>query len=231
MKKIITYLRFFWIAILLIIFSIICWYYLPENYNNFKGNLITSILGVGIAIFVAEGFKNINNHRRVKRNFGFLRLIVITYLKNQAQSFLDTANSFQDICDKEQAVNFIAVISSINEMGNTFDKSWLQLIYSQDFIDAIKTDEHFNKISDTILELLLFIASTTTLSVNARTLMLNNVTQLNEEATKMFISKAREFRTTLTKSVQNLQKYVNLLDQEMELFFQKNNVIYSEFER
>ena len=61
--------------------------------------------------------------------------------------------------------------------------------------------------------------------------MLNNVTQLNEEAAKMFITKAREFRTSLTKSAQDLQKYVNLLDQEMELFFRKNNVIYEEFER
>jgi len=231
MKKITTYLRFFWVAILLIIVSIICWYYLPENYNNFKSNLIASILGVGIAIFVAEAFKNINNHRRIKKNFGFLRLIVVPYLKNQAQNFVDTANSFQDICNKEQAINFIAVISSINEMSNAFDKSWLQLVFSQDFIDAIKTDEHFNKISHTILELLLFISSTTTLSANAKTLMLNNVTQLNEEAAKMFITKAREFRTSLTKSAQDLQKYVNLLDQEMELFFRKNNVIYEEFER
>ncbi len=231
MKKIIIYLKFFWVAILLFILSIICWYYLPENYNNFKGNLIASILGVGIAIFTAEGFKNINDHRRIKKNFGFLRLIVIPYLKNQTQNFIDTANGFQDICNKVQAVNFIAVISSINEMSNTFDKSWLQLIFSQDFIDAIKTDEHFNKISHTILELLLFISSTTTLSANAKTLMLNNVVQLDEEATKMFITKAREFRSALTKSAQDLQKYVNLLDQEMELFFRENNVIYQEFER
>lgn len=204
---------------------------MPENYNNFKGNLIASILGVGIAIFTAEGFKNINNHRRIKKNFGFLRLIVVPYLKNQTQNFVDTANTYQDICNKDQAINFIAIASHLNEMSNAFDKSWLQLVFSQDFIDAIKSDEHFNRVSHAILELLLFINATSTLSANAKTLMMNDVSHLDEQGVQMFIAKARGFRNTLTKSGQDLEKYVNLLDQEMELFFRNNNVTYEEFQR
>ncbi|MFA6464102.1 MAG: hypothetical protein WCV55_03805 [Candidatus Paceibacterota bacterium] len=231
MKKILIYLKFFWIAILLLIFSVFFWYYLPEDYSNFKGTLIASILGVGIAIFAAEGIKNLNNHRRIKKNFGFLRLIVIPFLKNQSQNFLDTANAYNDICNKEQAINFIVIIAQLNEMICSFDKSWLQLIFSQDFIDVIRSDEHFNRISHAILEFLLFINSTSTLSVNAKTLMMNRLDELDDRAAQMFITKAREFRNTLTKSAQDLQKYINLLDNEMDAFFKKNGVNYEEFER
>lgn len=225
------YLKFFWVAILLIFIAAICWQYIPVNFNNFRSGLISSILGVGIALFAAEGFKDLDNHKKIKKTFGLLRLVTIPYLKNQSENFIKTAVSYQDICTKEKAISFIALMSNLNEVEKTFDRSWLQMVLSQDFIDAIKSDDQFNKIAHAILELLLFIGAISTLSVNAKVLMMNDPSKLTEEQSMLFITKAKEFRNQLSESACSLQKYINQLDQEMEIFFLQNNVIYQEFER
>ena len=177
MRKIGIYLKYFWIPITLIIISVIGWFYILDTLGNFKVGLIASILGVGISIFTAESFKQINEYKRVKKTLGFLKLITIPYLKNQSENLTETMKLYQDICSITQAQSFLALVSNFDGVSLSFDKSWLQLIYSQDFIDAIKSDDQFNKLSNAVLEIQLFTKQLTAQSVNAKHLLMNDFTR------------------------------------------------------
>lgn len=231
MREIELYLKFFWPPLFLIIVAVASWFYIPESINNFQSGLVASILGIGISIFIAESFKRLNEHKRVKKTLGFLKLITIPYLKNQSANLLETIKFYQDICSIQCARAFLALIASLDSVSISFDKSWLQLVYSQDFIDAISSDDQFNKISNTILEILLFTKVLTAQSINARHLLVNDLTKLSEEETKFFLSRTKQIRNDLNEGVQKLQKYTDKLNDEVEKFFVQNVVKYEEVER
>ncbi len=231
MRKIEIYLKYFWIPITLIIISVICWFYILDTLGNFKVGLIASILGVGISIFTAESFKKISEYKRVKKTLGFLKLITIPYLKNQFENFIETITLYQDICSMAQAQSFLALVSNFDAVSLSFDKSWLQLIYSQDFIDAIDSDDQFNKLSNAILEIQLFTKQLTAQSVNAKHLLMNDFTKFGEKETDSFLSRAKQIRNDLNDSVQKLGKYTDKLNEEIDRFFSKSGVKHEEFDR
>jgi len=231
MRKIKIYLKYFWIPITLIVISVICWFYILDTLGNFKVGLIASILGVGISIFTAESFKKISEYKRVKKTLGFLKLITIPYLKNQSENFTETIRLYQDICSIAQAQSFLALVSNFDAVSLSFDKSWLQLIYSQDFIDAIDSDDQFNKLSNAILEIQLFTKQLTAQSVNAKHLLMNDFTKFGEKETDSFLSRAKQIRNDLNDSVQKLGKYTDKLNEEIDRFFSKSGVNHEEFER
>ncbi len=231
MRKLKLYLSFFWLPLLLIIIAAICWFYIPVGVNSFQSGLIASILGVGISIFAAESYKKLNEHKRVKKTLGFLKLITIPYLKNQSENLSETIKLYQDICSTPQAHAFLMLVANFDSVSISFDKSWLQLIYSQDFIDAISSGDQFNKISNTILEILLFTKVLTAQSINAKHLLANDLTKLSEEETKFFLTRTKQIRNDLNDSAQKLQKYTDKLNEEVERFFAKNAVRYEEIER
>lgn len=231
MRKIKIYLKYFWIPITLIVISVICWFYILDTLGNFKVGLIASILGVGISIFTAESFKKISEYKRVKKTLGFLKLITIPYLKNQSENFTETIKLYQDICSMAQAQSFLALVSNFDAVSLSFDKSWLQLIYSQDFIDAIDSDDQFNKLSNAILEIQLFTKQLTAQSVNAKHLLINDFTKFGEKETESFLSRAKQIRNDLNDSVQKLGKYTDKLNEEIDRFFSKSGVKHEEFER
>ena len=230
MRKIEIYLKYFWIPITLIIISVICWFYILDTLGNFKVGLIASILGVGISIFTAESFKKISEYKRVKKTLGFLKLITIPYLKNQFENFIETITLYQDICSMAQAQSFLALVSNFDAVSLSFDKSWLQLIYSQDFIDAIDSDDQFNKLSNAILEIQLFTKQLTAQSVNAKHLLMNDFTKFGEKETDSFLSRAKQIRNDLNDSVQKLGKYTDKLNEEIDRFFSKSGVKHEEFD-
>ncbi len=231
MRKAITYLKYFLVPIILIIISIICWFYISDNLGNFKTGLIASALGVGISIFTAESFKKINEHKRIKKTFGFLKLITIEYLKNQSENFSDTIKEYKDICSIAHAQRFLVLVSNFDSVSLSFDKSWLQLIYAQDFIDAINSDDHLNKLSRAILEVQLFIKQLAAQSVNAKHLLMNDFTQFNEKDTEYFLSRTKQIRSALDDSAIKLKKYTDQLNEEIDHFFAKTGVKHEEFER
>lgn len=145
MRKIKLYSNFFWVSAILIIISINCWLFIPETITAFKAGLIASILGVGISISVAEGYRQKTNHIRLKRTFGLLKLTTIPYLENEAEIILKTINQYNDICSIKEAQVFAILVNNFDIISSGFDKSWLQLVYSQDFVNAIKTDDQFEK--------------------------------------------------------------------------------------
>ncbi|MEI8270896.1 MAG: hypothetical protein WCG45_06035 [bacterium] len=202
-----------------------------DTLGNFKVGLIASILGVGISIFTAESFKKISEYKRVKKTLGFLKLITIPYLKNQSENFTETIRLYQDICSIAQAQSFLALVSNFDAVSLSFDKSWLQLIYSQDFIDAIDSDDQFNKLSNAILEIQLFTKQLTAQSVNAKHLLMNDFTKFGEKETDSFLSRAKQIRNDLNDSVQKLGKYTDKLNEEIDRFFSKSGVNHEEFER
>ncbi len=231
MRKIEVYLKYFWIPITLIIISVICWFYISDTLGNFKVGLVATVLGVGISIFTAESFKQISEYKRVKKTFGFLKLITIPYLKNQSENITDTMKSYQDVCSIIHAQSFLALVSNFDAVSLSFDKSWLQLIYSQDFIDAMKSDEQFSKLSNAVLEIQLFTKQLTAQSVNAKHLLMNDFTKFGEKETDIFLSRAKQIRNDLNVSAQKLEKYVDKLDEEINRFFSQNGVKHEEFDR
>lgn len=231
MRKIEVYLKYFLAPIILIIISIIFWFYIPGTLSNFKVSFIASVLGVGISIFTAESFKQINEYKRVKKTFGFLKLITIPYLKNQSENIADTMKLYQDICSITQAQSFLALVSNFDAVSLSFDKSWLQLIYSQDFIDAMRSDDQFSKLSNAVLEIQLFTKQLTAQSVNAKHLLMNDFTKFGEKETDIFLSRAKQIRNDLNISAQKLEKYTDKLNEEIDRFFSNSGVKHEEFDR
>lgn len=233
-RKILIYLNFFWLSLLLITIAIFWWFYIDQDgLSDFQIGLLSSILGVGIAITFNENRKSLIDHQRTKKTFGLLRLIIIPYLKNQSENIIETMKLYDDICSFDKSIAFIRLISEFNRISTDFDKNWLQLIYSQDFIDAIKSDNHFNKISNQIFEIMIFTKTITGCSINAKNLLdgLSDINVISEDNKIISIEKSKKIRNEILDVAQKLQKYADNLNNEITNFLEHNGVIYSEFER
>lgn len=231
MRKAKVYFQFFWLPLLLSSVGLFLWFYISDNLSDFKSTLIGAFLGISISLTTAESFKRLAEYKRVKKTFGFLELITIPYLKNQAQNLQDTVGQYQDICSIEQAASFLAICAHLNRVAVDFDKSWLRLVYSQEFLDAISNDEHFNKISHAIFEVLLFTKQLSAQSVNARSLLLNDIAHLTDTQKIDLIERSKNIRNNLKDSAEKLQKYTEKLKEEIRNFLDKTGALYSEFER
>lgn len=231
MRKVKVYFQFFWLPLLLSAVGLFLWFYISDNLSDFKSTLIGTFLGISISLAAAESFKRIAEHKRVKKTFCFLELITIPYLKNQAQNLQDTLGEYQDICSIEQAASFLAICAHLNRVAVDFDKSWLRLVYSQEFLDAISNDDHFNKISHAIFEVLLFTKQLSAQSVNARSLLLNDITHLTDTQKIDLIERSKNIRNNLKDSAEKLQKYTERLKEEIRNFLDKTGALYSELER
>lgn len=231
MRKVEIYFRFFWPSLILSAAGIFLWFYISDDLSNFKSTLIGAFLGISISLALANGFKRLGEHRRIKKTFGMLELITIPYLKNQSQNLRETVSQYQDICSIEQAASFLAICAHLDKVAINFDKSWLQLVYSQEFLDAISSDEHFNKISHAIFEVLLFTKQMSAQSVNAQSLLLNDISHLTDTQKSDLINRAKNIRNTLNDSAEKLQKYTEKLKEEIRNFLNETGSTYSEFER
>lgn len=231
MRKIKIYLKFFWLPLLLAIVAVIGWFYIPDDFSAFKSTLFGTFLGVGLTIATAEGFKSLTEHKRVKKTFGLLKLIAVPYIKNQAENLQETAKQYNDMCSIEQAASLFVHCAHLDRVAINFDKSWLQLIYSQDFLDSVKNDEHFNKIANAIFEVLLFLKQLSAQSINAQINLQNNLSGLSEEQKTQLIERARKMRDELIDNAAKLLTYSGKLDEEIMRFLNTSGVNYSEFER
>jgi hypothetical protein len=226
MRKIKLYFKLFWFSIVLAIISVGCWLYVPESIASFKAGLIASILGVGFSISVALGFGEIANHKRLKRTFGLLKLSAIPYLKNQAENMSETMNQYNDICTIEEAQVFAILVSNFDIISVSFDKSWLQLVYSQDFVSAIKTDDQFAKISSAIEEVLIFTSSLASQAVNAKKLLMSDAQKFSPAAQEVYLREIRKIRDSLKDSTNWLDKQTEKLDEEVTRFLHDNGAKY-----
>lgn len=214
MRKIKLYLKHFRIPILLLIISVILWYKIPANFDSFKNGLIASILGIGIAIFTAEGFKKINEHKRAKKTFGLLKIVTIPYLKGEAETTILYLDKYKDICDINKAKLFIFTSYNFIELLKIFDKSWLNLIYSQEFLDTIKKDSQLNKIANAISEVLL---STTNITKNSMNLQRwKNLESFQPKA----LDEIRRTRNEMEDSARKLLKFTERLENEIDEFLE-----------
>jgi hypothetical protein len=200
--------------------------------DNFRTALIASALGIGISIAFAEGFKKRDAHLRIKKTMGFLKLVTVPYLKNQADNLKETMRQYQDIDSLEKAYSLVKIASKFDSISNTFDKSWLNLVYSQDSIEGIN-DSEFNKMAHAIFELTLFTKNLTAASVNANKFLTfdYDTYKENETATAALVLQARELRDDLNEAASKLEKYTDKFNDELDRFFERNGVKYEEFDR
>lgn len=231
LRKLKTYLRFFWLPLLLAIIAILGWFYIQDNFSAFKSTLFGTLLGIGLTLATAEGFKNLTEYKRVKKTFGLLKLVTIPYIKNQADNLQETAKQYNDMCSIEQAASLFVHCAHLDRVATNFDKSWLQLIYSQDFLDSVKNDEHFNKIARAIFEVLLFLKQLSAQSINAQINLQNNLSGLSDNQKNDFIERARKMRDELVDNTTKLSKSHDELEEEIMRFFNGAGVNYSESER
>lgn len=231
LRKLKTYLRFFWCPLLLAIIAIMGWFYIPDNFSAFRSTLFGALLGVGLTLATANGFKGLTEYKRVKKTFGLLKLVTIPYIKNQVDNLQETAKQYNDICSIERAVSLFVNCAHFDRVATNFDKSWLHLIYSQDFLDSVKNDEHFNKIANAISEVLLFLNQLSAQSSNAQINLQNSLSGLSDDQKNDFIERAKKMRDELVYNAAKLSKYSDKLDEEIMRFLNIAGVNYSEFER
>jgi hypothetical protein len=229
MRKVKTYLRFFWPFLLLVLIAAVCWRYMP-NSDNFRTGLISSALGIGITISFAEGLKKRDSHLRMKKTMSMLKLVAIPYLKNCADNLKETLKGYQDICALNKAVSLAVLVSNFDDISKDFDKSWLGLVYSQDSIEAINDDE-FNKTANAIFELVLFTQVLAIQSINAKHMLANNISKFTDAEAVAFLEKAQQMRNDLNEAVAKLEKYTGKLDDELAVYFKRNGIKFEEFDR
>jgi hypothetical protein len=226
MRKIKLYFKLFWFSIILVVISLGCLLYIPESITSFRAGLIASILGVSISISIALGFGEIANHKRLKRTFVLLKLSAIPYLKNQAENISETMKQYNDICAIEQAQAFAILVSNFDIISVSFDKSWLQLVYSQDFVSAIKTDDQFVIISSAIEEVLIFTSSLATQAIKAKNLLVSDAQKFPPSAQEVYLREIRKIRDSLKDSANWLDKQTEKLDEEVTRFLHDNGAKY-----
>jgi len=231
MRKTALYLKIFAIPILLFIICALTWLFAPDSVSSTQGGLLGAVLGVGLSISVAESFKALTEHKRRKKTFGLLKLITIPYLKCRASGLIDTMKDYNDICSFEKAVEFLVMVSHFDSSAQSFDKEWFQLVYSQDFLDAIKSDTHFGALAIPIKEVLLMSDQLTTQATNAKVNLSNDLSNLTDDNKNELIRRSRQMRDVVMDNALKLQKYTDDLDKELMTYLQQNGVGYSETDR
>lgn len=231
MRKVKLCLKCFWPSLLLFAIAAVLWFYLPDSLGSFKVGLLSSALGIGISISIAEGIKKILEHKRIKKTLGFLKLITIPYLQNQSENFAEMLKQYNDMNSLPHAQAFLLLVVNFDAVSNTFDKNWLQLVYSLDFIDALHSDSQVNSIARTVSEVLIFTKTLTWHSVNAKRLMAVDVSKFDSAELEHYVGEARKIRDDLNETNRKLEKYTDKLNDEIETLFSQTGVKYEEFDR
>ena len=218
------YLETSWLALSFVLVGAACWFFVPDTIPAFQGVLLATFLGVGASILLAEGLKTLTEHKRVKKTFATtLRYVAIPYLKSQAESMKDTISqqAYQGKLSKAQALLYLTLASNFDTICADFDKTWLQPIHSQDFIDAMRDEDLLYKIADVELEALSFTKLLATQSVRAKYWLINwQQIPANQQA--QFISDVESMRDDMKKSADSLAKYSDVLGEAILTFLLDN---------
>ena len=228
------FLEFSFVPLLFVIAALISWFLISNKLSGFRGTLWATFLGIGISISGAESYKKAQEHRRIKRAFGYLKLITVPYIVNQSENLSATIDQYKDICSIDDARRLCVLVSNFDSISNEFDKSWLQLIYSPDFIDAFKKNneggEQFNNVAISVKEVLIF-----TKTLNAQAVICKNLigdpSKLPQNQQDEYIKNARQVRDDLKVAITLLDKYTERLGKEISNFLQKNGTVYYEYDR
>jgi hypothetical protein len=224
-------LKLFTVPLCLIAISVACWFFIPKNVTTFKAGLVASILGVGISISAAESYRRQTHHKRLKRTFGFLKLTTVPYLLNQAENLSATLSQYDDIDSIQKAQAFAILVSNFDTIGAAFDKSWLQLVYSQDFVDAIRTDSQHYKISHAVSEVLIFTKTLAAESVIAKNLLVGDAQHFTSAQQQAYVTQVEQMRDDLKEAVGKLEQYTKELEEEVDTFLGRNGAQYEESDR
>lgn len=222
------YLKLFKIPVVLSLIAIASWFFVPYSVTTFRGGLIASVLGVGISIFTAESFKKLAEHRRVKKTLGMLKYVTVPYLHSQSEDITDTLKNYQGTLLALQAFLLLGLVSNFDTISLAFDKSWLQLVHSQDFIDALDNDDHFYKIADVEFEVQSFTKNLAGQSVRAKYLLANGQQLISNNMQAQFLSEVQGIRDSLLESAENLGKYSKELEKTIDSFLLQNGAQFQQ---
>jgi hypothetical protein len=220
------YLKVFRVPIWLSLAAIATWFFKPTALNAYQGTLLATILGVGITIFTAEGIKKLAEHKRVKKTFGLLKYITVPYLRSHVESIHGTLKNYSGNLSITHAFLMLGLVSNFDTIGIDFDESWLQLVHSQDFLDALDEDEHYQKIADVEFEVHSFTKNLAAQSIRAKYLLANGRVLIAGNMESQFLREVEQIRDSLEESATNLSKYSNSLEKTVDSFLLQNGVKY-----
>jgi hypothetical protein len=155
--------------------------------------------------------------------------VAVPYLKSHAESMSYTLSqkAYQGKLTMTQALLFLTLAANFDTISSDFDKTWLQPIHSQDFIDAIDDSDLLYNIADVELEVLSFTKLLATQSVRARYWLINGQ-QIPDEQQIQFIAEVEKMRDDLQKSADSLAKYSVVLDKAIEAFLLNNGAKFKQ---
>jgi hypothetical protein len=214
------YAKLFRLPIVLLAIAIVLWVANPDL-SSIRIELLAGILGVGISIAFAESYKRLSEHKRIKRTFGFLKYVTVPYLDSHADSILGTLKNYEGELSLPHALVFLNLVANLDSINESFDMSWLQLVHSQDFIDAIDNDNQFQGIADIEFEVLSFTKCLATHVVKAR-YWISGIPLLNDEQRAEAVKDINDMRDELKNSAASLKTYSQKLDTMMSEFLFSN---------
>lgn len=230
MRKVKLYLRIFWFSILLVGVAICFWFFVSDKIGSLKTALVGAVLGFALTMSVTRNLDSLLQHKRRKRTLGMIKLVVVPYLENRARDLKALTDRNRDLCNIDEAVIFTRFVSNFDIMASSVDKEWLWLIYSEEFLDAINSDDHFNAIANAIFEVMLYIDQLSAQSLSAKALM-STGRDLTSDDQAILIEHAREARNSLEETATKLTEYVEQLDIEISQFLATNGTRYESRER
>lgn len=229
-RKVKLYLSIFWFSILLATVAACFWFFVPDSIGNLKITLLGTVLGFGLTMSVTRNFDSLVQHKRRKRTLGMIKLVAVPYLKNRAENLQAFVDGSRDLCSTEEAVAFVRLVSNFDTLASSVDREWVQLIYSQEFLDALNSDDHFNAIADAVVEVALYIDQLSAQSITAKALLPGD-RNLTSDDQVVLIRHARDVRNNLEDTTRKLTKHVDNLDREISQFLSRNGVRYEERDR
>ena len=125
----------------------------------------------------------------------------------------------------------LRIVENFNQLALTFDKSLFQIAYSAEFLDSIKSDDQFNKISWSLSEILNITTQLSLNAINAQQILQTPAEFKNKKYQKYAIIKSKEIRDNLKTTITILNKYIERLEGEIDFLFQNTGAKYSEFDR
>ena len=193
----------------------------PVGLSVVRIELLASILGVAISLSFVTSALTVTEHKRLKKTFGFLRIVTVPYLRSHSESVTGTLLAYRGDLTQIQALIFLHLDSNFDVISSSLDSSWLQFIHSQDFMDTIKHDDELQKIADVEFEVLSFTKSLAAQSVKAKYL-LDTFPLLQEHERNTIILQAQQIRDDLQESAQGLMDYTNQLNVVLETLLINN---------
>jgi hypothetical protein len=219
-EKLKLYFQYFGILILLLVVSVIFFFWLPadDSLNEFQLSMITSILAVSISSFFALSLYRIERHKRLEKIFRMLYEVHISIFHDLLTSLENYLKGMDLKFDEVSIRSFFKHVQNMDMLLIAADNDLSSLILNHDFLDRINNELHFNTMRDLARDFSYFHRFLRMESNNAQINLLNG--SMNLECYKM----AMEQRCKILCRITELRRELERNKQVLASFLEENGV-------